>query len=85
MKIVIDHNILYIEGSQSTLNLLDQNNLTYSIEENNCKYSIQWYRKVINICSENHEVSTILSTDTIVSILLFKKQPTEAFLFSLNS
>ena len=57
MTIVLDHDILNLQGCQSALNFLDENNLNYSIEENLCKYSVNWYRKVINISTEDQKVS----------------------------
>ncbi|KFM64899.1 putative crossover junction endonuclease EME2, partial [Stegodyphus mimosarum] len=56
MKIIIDHNIMFEDGSQDIFCVLDENNLKYNIEENPINLSINWYRTVISIAMENGQV-----------------------------
>ncbi|XP_035207718.1 crossover junction endonuclease EME1-like [Stegodyphus dumicola] len=56
MKIIVDHNIIFEDGSQDAFCVLDENNLKYSIEENPINLSIKWYRTVISITMENGQV-----------------------------
>lgn len=57
MIIALDHDLLHIQDFEKVLNILGEKNLLCSMEENLCKYSVNWYRKVINISTENGEVS----------------------------
>ncbi|XP_054713721.1 uncharacterized protein LOC129223180 [Uloborus diversus] len=56
MKVVADHNIIFIDGAQDMFTVLDSNDIKYTVEENEVERSVIWFRTVSDISVESCRV-----------------------------